>query len=429
MTNNKKVKLSDVYLDHFKGFHKALKEDKYTFYILKGGRNSAKSTHIAFEIVLNIINNPISFIVAKRYNNSVSKTVLPQLKWAINKLGVSEYFSENKSAQILTYKPRGNKIYFIGADDTERVKGIKDEEFEIAGIWVDELPQFKNEDEIDELKNSIIRAKLEDGIKYKMIYSYNPPKRKHNWVNKKFESAMIPDHYYINHSSYLNNKHVADEFIIEAEEVKRVNPRKYDHQYLGLPIGSGIVPFDNLVFRGITDSEIKYFDNIKMGIDWGYGVDPVHFGRMHYDKTRRKLFIFGEIHEVKMSNRKLAEIIIKNGWNDFTIIADSAEPKSIEEMKDHGIRRIVGANKAAGSVEYGEKWLDDLEEIIIDPKRCPNTAREFENIDYEVDKDGNPKDRLNSKDNHSIDETRYALEGEMQRKKSGMGIDLQAWKK
>lgn len=146
---------------------------------------------------------------------------------------------------------------------------------------------------------------------------------------------------------------------------------------------------------------------------------------MHYDKTRRKLYIFGEIYGVKKSNRALAEAIKKKGWNDVQIIADSAEPKSIDEMKDdHGIRKIKGAVKGPGSVEYGEKWLDDLEEIIIDPVRCPNTAREFENIDYETDKDGNPKARLQGTDNHSIDMVRYACEDDMKRQAKAQGSDI-----
>src|SRR5690606_15774403 len=115
------------------------------------------------------------------------------------------------------------------------------------------------------------------------------------------------------------------------------------------------------------------------------------------------------LYGVKISNREAADWIKKKGYHTDMIIADSAEPKSVDEMKTYGIR-IKGAKKGPGSVEYGEKWLDDLEAIIIDPDRTPNTAREFENIDYMTDTDGNPRAKLEDKDNHTIDECRYAME-------------------
>jgi phage terminase large subunit len=179
-----------------------------------------------------------------------------------------------------------------------------------------------------------------------------------------------------------------------------------------MPLGGGVVPFNNLEFRVITDEEIKSFDNIRQGIDWGYSVDPMSFGRMHYDATSRILYIFDEFYGIKVPNRELAYKINKKNYNDVTITADSAEPKSISELREYGIK-ISGAKKGAGSVEYGEKWLDDLEAIVIDPSRCPNHAREFESIDYKIDKDGNTIPKLEEVNNHSIDEIRYAMEDDM----------------
>src|SRR5699024_1640874 len=185
------------------------------------------------------------------------------------------------------------------------------------------------------------------------------------------------------------------------------------------PIGSGVVPFNNLQFINITNEQIKGFDNIRQGIDWGYGNDPFCFLRTHFDRKRRKIYIFDELYGVKLSSRYITDWIKKKGYNDFPIIADHEEPRSIAEFKnEYGISRIKKTKKGPGSVEHGEKWLDELEAIIIDPIRCPNTAREFENIDYEVDKDGNPKAKLEDKDNHSIDTTRYALEDDMRKRSS-----------
>lgn len=418
--NDKKVDLSKLFNDNFKEFYRDFKNsDDITFFIHKGGRNSAKSTHIALALVLDIIKNPVTTIVAKRYSNSLEKTVIEQIQWAINELGVQDYFKQNKSDRFFTYLPRGNKIAFIGADDPDRIKGIKSAKFPIARLWIDELAQFKSEDELNNLKNSILRDKLPVGLKYKMVYSYNPPKRKHNWVNKLYESSLLPKSYKVYHSNYTQNPHVADEFRIEAEHIKNTNPRRYDHEYMGLPIGNGIVPFDNLEFREITDEEIMRFDNIRNGNDFGYSVDANAFVRLHYDKTRKKIYIFGEIYEIKLSNSELVDKIKEKGWNDVFTIADSEDPKSIDECKRLGLK-MVGARKGKGSVEYGEKWLDDLEAIIIDPKRCPNTAREFENIDYATDKDGNVLPKLIEKDDHTIASCRYALENDMQNRQNGL---------
>lgn len=393
------LRLSDCFNYNFVEFHRDFKNSNITFFVHKGGRNSAKSTHIAMDLVLDIINNPVTTIVAKRYSNSLEKTVIPQIEWAMNQLGVRHLFKQNKAERFFTYIPRGNKIGFIGADDPDRIKGIKDAKFPIARLWIDELAQFKSEDEFDNLKNSILRDILPAGLKYKIVVSYNPPKRKHNWVNKKYETVLLPDSYKIYHSTYLQNPHVAEEFRIEAEHVKNTNLKKYEHEYMGLPIGNGVVPFDNLEFREIKDEEIMKFDNIRQAIDWGYSVDPVHVTRLHYDKLRRKIYIFGEIQEIKLHNRVLAPMIIERGWNNITTYADDAEPKDIDDLKYYGIK-VTGANKK--DKEFSEKWLDDLEAIIIDPQRCPNTAREFESIDYESDRDGNVLPRLADKDNHSI---------------------------
>ena len=133
---------------------------------------------------------------------------------------------------------------------------------------------------------------------------------------------------------------------------------------------------------------------------------------MHYDKTRRRIYLIDEFYGAKIFNRELIEWLKKKGYHTMMTTADSAEPKSIAEVKDNGCL-IRGAKKGPGSVEYGETWLDSLEEIVIDPKRTPNAAREFENIDYQTDKDGNIRSKLEDKDNHIIDGVRYSLEDDM----------------
>lgn len=407
-----KIVLSELFNENFQSFYKATKNPKYLYYVLKGGRGSAKSTHIAFTLILDMMRYPITTLCVRRVGNTLSESVFEQLKEAIEMLGVSHEWETKVSPLQLIYKPRGNKIIFRGADDPNKIKSIKVSKFPVTTMWFEELAEVKTEEELSTIVNSVLRAELPNGLRYKIFYSYNPPKRKQSWVNKKYETLFTSSNTYIHSSTYLENKHISKAFIEEAEEVKKRNEFKYRHEYLGEPIGSGVVPFNNLTFRKITDSEIASFDNVLQGGDWGYSIDPVSVIRGHFDRTRRKLYLFNEIYEVKLSNRKLAEKMKAKGMDDIHTTFDSAEPKSIEEMNGYGIKSIK-AKKGQGSVEYGEKWLDDLDEIIIDPYRCPNTAREFENIDYQVDRDGNPKAKLEDKDNHSIDAVRYMCESEM----------------
>lgn len=437
MMSMSNIRISEVITPHFKSFWVASKKKEHLRYVLKGGRGSGKSFHIPLRIIMDLIEYPVSALIMRKVQNTAQKSVFQQVKQAAKVLGVEHLFRFVPSNLEITYKPRGNKIYFAGADDPNKIKSIKDAEFPVAILWIEELAEFKTEDEVTTIENSVLREELKGkiqseaekrkqkyGFDYSFYYSYNPPKRKQSWVNKKYDTQFVDKNTFVDHSTYLDNPYLSARFIEEAENVKHKNELKYDWEFLGKPIGSGIVPFNNLVFRTITNEEIIHFDNIRQGIDWGYGADPFAFVRWHYDKTRRKLFAMNEIYGVKLSNRQVAEKIIKLGFHTLHTIADSAEPKSIDELKLQHHVKIKGALKGEGSVEYGEKWLDDLDEIVIDPNRTPNIAREFEGIDYQTDRDGNIKNRLEDKDNHTIDATRYACEDDM---KSTKKANVQFW--
>lgn len=417
MSQLAQVRMSEKVLPAFHDFWKTSADSQYLYKVLKGGRNSSKSTHISLRIIFDLMKDPVNALVIRKVANTLAESVFEQLLWAIDYLGVSKYWKVTRSPLGLYYLPRGNRIIFRGADEPTKIKSIKTHKFPITILWIEELSEFKTEEEVDVIVNSVLRSELSEGLKYSVFFSYNPPKRKQNWVNKKYNTQFKSANTYVHHSSYLDNPHVSEAFRQEAEDTKQRNEHKYRWIYLGEPIGGGVVPFSNLVFRTITDEEVRSFDNIKQGIDWGYAADPFAFVRMHYDKTRRRLFFLGEVYGVKLSNREAAQLIIEKKWNDLPVTADSAEPKSIAEMKTYGIR-CSGARKGPGSVEYGEKWLDDLEEIVIDFERTPNVAREYENIDYQVDKDGNIKSKLEEENNHTIDATRYACENDM---RSGLG--------
>lgn len=427
-----RVVLSEIVLDQFKPFWIASKKKKHLRYVLKGGRGSGKSFHIPMRIMLDIMEYPVSAIGVRKVQNTILKSVYANFKGAANAMGVRHLFRFVDSKLEITYKPRGNKIYFAGADDSDKIKSIKDADFPLAIMWIEELAEFKNEDEVTTIENSVLREELEGKIAnfsmrkrvypfdYSFYYSYNPPKRRQSWVNKKYESSFIDANTYVDHSTYLGNPHLSKKFIEEAENVKKNKPMKYRWEYMGEAIGSGVVPFDNLHIEpgSITDEMVANFDNIRNGNDFGYATDPLAFVRWHYDKKKNGIYAIDEIYGVKISNRELAKKLHEKGYQNDEIFSDSAEPKSNAELvNEHGIRNIKGVKKGPDSVEYGEQWLDDLDFICIDPLRTPNIAKEFENIDYQTDRDGNPKPRLEDKDNHTIDATRYAFNEDMWAKK------------
>ena len=418
MTSKKKrkqLKISDLLTPRFYPLYSAWKSNKYTRLVCKGGRGSAKSTNIALILVVDLMQYPINTICFRKVGETLRKSVYEQIKWAIKFLGVEEYFEYKLSPLEIIYKERGNKFIFMGVDDPQKSKSIKEAQFPVARYWFEELAEFKNEDEVETVLNSIFRGKLEKGLIYKGFFSYNPPKMKHNWVNKKYNYSFIENNVYVHHSTYLENPHISEEFIKEAEAVKAKDETKYRLVYMGEPIGNGLVPFPNLEIREIEASEIAGLEKFRNGVDWGYGVDPLAFVRWGYDKKKGTIYALDEYYGVGLKNRNLANYILSKGYDEL-VMCDSAEPKSIDELKEYDIS-AWGAKKGAGSVEYGEKWLSDLEAIVIDPKRTPNISREFEMIDYDTDREGNPLPRLCDSNNHTIDATRYAFSNDMKKGK------------
>lgn len=413
------VKLSSLMPPKFHDVWRASKSKDILNVVCSGGRGSGKSSNVAHVITQLLMRYPVNAVGIRKIDNTLEQSIYEQMKWAISEQQVTHLFRFNKSPLRITYLPRGNYMVFRGAQYPERIKSLKDSRFPFAIAWVEELAEFRTEEEVTTITNSLLRGELDEGLQYKFFFTYNPPKRKQSWVNKKYGTQFVSGNTFVHHSTYLDNPFISKEFIKEAEETKKKNEMKYRWEYLGEAIGSGITPFNNLQFREITDEEAANFDNIRNGNDFGYATDPNAFVRVHYDKKRRGIYIFDELYKNQLSNRKLAEWLKEKGYDNDVIFADSAEPKSIAELKnDFGISKIKGVKKGPDSVEFGERWLDDLDFICIDPKRTPKTASEFENIDYQTDRDGNPKPRLIDKDNHSIDAVRYAMSEDMRSNKT-----------
>lgn len=347
-------------------------------------------------------------MVLRKVARYLEESVFEQLLWAIEELKVSHLWKVKYSPIGLTFIETGQKIVFRGADDPKKIKSTKLKHGYFKYAWFEEYDEFDGDEEIRTINQSLMRG----GDAFIYFYTWNPPKSINSWVN---QDILIPrKDTIVHHSTYLTVpiEWLGQVFVDEAEYLNKIKPRAYEHEYMGVAIGTGGKIFDNVKIREITDEEIAGFDRIKRGIDWGFAADPFSYGAMHFDKKHRKLYIFHEIYYVNLSNAKACEYIKQENVRNERITADSAEPKSISDLRTNNIN-VRGAIKGPGSVEYGVKFLQDLDEIIIDPIRCPNTTREFSSYELERDRLGNFKGSYPDKDNHTIDMTRYALEDEM----------------
>lgn len=399
------VRLSSVIAQSFRDVHKDIKRDNHTHYWLKGGRGSTKSSFVAIEIILGIMQDPDANAVGlRKVKDTLHDSVYEQISWAIDILGVDDYWESKISPLSFTYLPTGQKILFRGADKPKKIKSIKFARGYCKYLWYEELDEFNDMDEIRMINQSLMRG----GKKFTVFYTYNPPKSANSWVNTEFQLTR-PDRM-THHSTYLTvpREWLGEQFIIEAEHLKSVKPQAYEHEYMGDVTGTGGEVFDNVQCRKISDEEISDFYNIKRGLDFGYAIDPLAYNVMHYDRKYKRLYIFHELYKVGMSNKSAYDHIEKENKDNDPVIADSAEPKSINELSQYGMR-VAPVKKGPDTIEYGIKFLQDLESIIIDDERCPETAREFLTYELEKDANGNFKAKYPDKNNHSIDATRYAM--------------------
>ncbi len=400
----KTVKLSNIIAPHFWELHRDIKQHGHTYYWLEGGRGSTKSSDISIEIPPLIIKNPeCHAVVLRKVGNTIKNSVYPQMQWGIDALGLTDKFRFKTSPHEITYKKTGQKILFFGVDDPQKIKSIK-LPFGYVGIcWIEELDQFSGMEEIRNLNQSLLRG----GPIFWEFCSFNPPKSQNNWVNE--EKLFDDPDRLVHHSTYLGvpREWLGERFFEDAEKLKIKNEMAYRHEYLGEVTGTGGAVFENVEDMAMSNELVGNFDRLYYGLDFGFAVDPLAYVAMYYDAKREDLYIFDEIYQQKLTNSQAAGRIAQR-TGDRLIIADSAEPKSIKEMKDYGLH-ITGARKGPDSVEHGIKWLQDRAHIYIDKRRCPNTFREFISYEYERNREGQFISAYPDKNNHAIDAVRYGM--------------------
>jgi len=403
----KKVLLSDVvgkgYADfwHWKGRYRTC----------KGSRASKKSKTTALWIIYNMMKHPGSnTLVVRKVFRTLKDSCFTELKWAINRLGVSEWWDVKESPLEMTYTPTGQKIYFRGLDDPLKVTSITVENGYLCWMWIEEAYEITKESDFDMLNESIRGAIPEESGLFKQITLTFNPWNEHHWIKKRFfddpddETLAITTNYTCN--EWLDD---ADKKVFETMKIK--NPRRYRVAGLGdWGIVEGVI-FENWEEKAFDIDEIRTLSSVqsRFGLDFGYTNDPTAFFCGLIDPTAKMLWVFDEIYEKGMSNEKIYERITAAGYGKETITADSAEPKSIDRLRDLGLLHIRKARKGPDSIKAGIDYLQDFH-IVIHP-RCVNFLTEISNYTWDTDnKTGQAINRPIDDFNHLMDAMRYAVE-------------------
>lgn len=406
MTTRIQIRLSDTVAKPFLAVHRDVKAHGHTYYICGGGRGSTKSSYISQEILLLMMQHrDCNAVILRKVANTLRNSVYRQMEWALDTLHLNAFWKKTVNPMEFVRRSTGQKILFLGVDDKSKLKSLKMPHGYVGIVWFEELDQFSGPEEIRSVNQSLLRG----GPVFWCFGSYNPPQSANNWVNE--EMLLDQPDRLVHHSDYRSvpADWLGAQFLEDADRLRRRNERAYRHEYLGEVTGTGGTVFENVRERAITAAEIESFDRLHYGLDFGFAVDPLAFVCMHYDRKREILYIFDEIYEPKLTNSRAAAMIRGKMTESGYVRADSAEPKSIRELAELGVR-IYGARKGPDSIDYGIRWLQSLDEIIIDKRRCPNTYREFVGYEYERNRDGQFISTYPDKNNHAIDAVRYGCE-------------------
>lgn len=374
--------------------------------VCKGSRASKKSKTSALWFIVNLMKHPAAnLLVVRATYNTLRNSCFTELKWAIARLGVQQYWQINLSPLEMTYLPTGQKIYFRGLDDPLKVTSITVDVGVLCWLWIEEAYEIDSEESFDTLDESI-RGQLPDGLFKQITLTFNPW-NEHHWLKKRFFDTSDSD-VLAKTTNYLCNEFLDDADLRVFERMKRDNPRRYQVAGLG---NWGMV--DGLVYENFREAEFELSDlpdtaRSFFGLDFGYTNDPTAFWAGMVDEKSKKIWVFDEMYERGMSNERIAERITEMGYAKEVITADSAEPKSIDRLRTLGLRRVRAAQKGKDSILNGIDRIQDYE-LIVHP-RCKNFLVEIYNYTWAKDKFGRTINKPIDDFNHLMDAMRYALE-------------------
>lgn len=383
---------------------------KGRYRVCKGSRASKKSTTTAMNLIYRIMEYPESnaLVVRKTYRTLLD-SCFAQLKWAVNRLGVKDYFDFKLSPLEIIYKPTGQKILFRGLDDPLKVTSVTVDVGSLCFLWIEEAYEIMSESDFDMLDESI-RGEVPKGHFKQITLTFNPWNERH-WIKRRFFDKVDKDVLAIT-TNYTCNEWLDRSDLNVFERMKENNPRRYQVAGLGnWGIVDGLI-YENFEERQFTLEEIKDYKTVA-GLDFGYTNDPTAFFIGFLDKKDSILYVWDEMYSKGLSNKKIYENIKNMGYSKEKITGDSAEPKSIDELKGYGLR-IKGAKKGKDSILNGIQWIQDLK-IVIHP-RCNNFLTEISNYQWDKDKFGKALNRPIDDFNHLLDAMRYALEDDIQSK-------------
>ena len=378
---------------------------KGRYRVCKGGRGSKKSTTTAMWIIYNMMKMPLAntLVVRQTFNTHLDSTWV-QLKWATQQLGVAHLWTFSKSPLKATYNPTGQVILFRGLDDPMSITSITVPIGYLCWCWFEEAYQVKSEDAFDKVDMSI-RGELPEGYFKQITLTFNPWSDKH-WLKKRFFDEPNDEDKLAITTNYLCNEWLGEDDIKLFNHIQTKFPKRYKVEGLGdWGIIDGLV-FDNWKIEEFDHTKIK--GELLVGLDFGYVNDPTALVCSILDEQNKKLYIFDEHCQKGMLNDAIAQMITNKGYSKSTIIADSAEQKSIEEIKRKGIYRIKPAVKGGGSIVQGIQQLLQYD-IIVHPS-CEETIKELENYAWDVDKEGTGINKPIDAYNHCIDALRYSLQ-------------------
>ena len=388
--------------------------------VVKGSRSSKKSVTMALWTIYNIMKHQqANMLVIRKTYRTIKDSCYAQLKWAIHRFGVDAFFLCKESPLEITYLPTGQKIFFRGLDDPLKVTSITVETGVLCWLWIEEAYEITKETDFDTLDESI-RGKLPQDLFKSVTLTFNPWNDRH-WIKARFFDKKDPEVLAMT-TNYLMNEFLDESDRKIFERMKVENPRRYNVAGLG---EWGVV--DGLVYE---NWEEQLFDWQKVsampdvesafGLDFGYTNDPTALFCGLISNNQKTLWVFDELYQKALTNEMIANKVKDMGYAKELITADSAEPKSIEELRRLGIRRIKAAEKGKDSIINGIQKIQDYH-IIVHP-RCVNFLTEISCYAWDKDKFGNAVNKPIDDYNHLMDAMRYALENKIH-KRGGLKIN------
>ena len=382
---------------------------KGRYRVCKGSRASKKSTTTALNFITRMMQYPESnLLVVRKIGRTIHDSCFNQLLWAIHRLGVDAFWTSKETPLEITYKPTGQKIFFRGLDDPLKVTSIAVEHGNLCWIWIEEAYEIMNEEDFDMLDESI-RGEVPEGLFKQITMTFNPWNQKH-WIKKRFFDTPDPDTLSMT-TNYLCNEWLDDADRKLFEQMKQNNPRRYQVAGLGnWGVAEGLI-YNNWREEAFDIDAIRRLDSVKtiFGLDFGYTNDPSALFCGMIDPVAKTLWVFDEMYEKGMSNERIYEKIVSMGYGKERIRADSAEPKSIDRLRELGLSHIRPARKGKDSINNGIDYFQDFQ-IIIHP-RCVNYLTEIGNYAWDKDtKTGKVLNKPIDDFNHLMDAMRYGGE-------------------